>query len=118
MEGNPTVETPASAPVRGLGDRRVARLSLLDSTRCAGRAGTGVARAVPPGGVVWSARRREARGMERSVAAKVGKRLGGNPPRRSGRWMRPTREALPANRPGALLAVAAVGLFVLGTVAG
>ena len=50
--------------------------------------------------------------------AKVGKRLGGHPPRRSGRWTRQSREHLQDERPIGLLAVLAIGLFVVGGVAG
>ena len=53
-----------------------------------------------------------------SLVSKVGKRLGGHPPRRSGRWLRQNREALKDDQPTGLLVVLAVGLFVVGGVAG
>jgi hypothetical protein len=50
--------------------------------------------------------------------AKVGQKLGGAPPRRSGRWLRHSREKLPADQPFAILGMLAVGLFVIGLVGG
>jgi hypothetical protein len=44
--------------------------------------------------------------------------LGGQPPRRSGRWIRHSREPLQDDQPLGLLAMLAIGLFVVGGVAG
>jgi hypothetical protein len=52
------------------------------------------------------------------VALKVGKRLGGHPPRGSSRWLRQSREPLQDDQPLVLLAMLAVALFVIGGVAG
>jgi hypothetical protein len=50
--------------------------------------------------------------------AKVGKRLGGHAPRHSGRWLRQNREALQDDRPLGLMVMMAIGLFIVGGVAG
>jgi Transglycosylase len=50
--------------------------------------------------------------------AKVGKRLGGHAPRRSGRWLRQNREALKDDQSLGLMVVMAIGLFIVGGVAG
>ena len=52
------------------------------------------------------------------MGPRVGKKLGGQPPRRSGRWLRQSREHLKEDQPLGLLAVMAIGLFVVGGVAG
>lgn len=52
------------------------------------------------------------------MALKVGKRLGGHPPRGSSRWLRQSREPLQEDHPLGLLAMLAIGLFVIGGVAG
>lgn len=53
-----------------------------------------------------------------SVVGSKGKPLGGHPPRRSGRWLRQSREPLKDDRSGGVLAVLAIGLFVVGGVVG
>jgi hypothetical protein len=52
------------------------------------------------------------------VALKVGKRLGGHPPRGSSRWLRQSREPLQEDQPFGVLAMLAIALFVIGGMAG
>jgi hypothetical protein len=66
---------------------------------------------------IWRARARTREMRSADVALKVGKRLGGHPPRGS-RWLRQSREPLQHDQPVAVLVVLAIGLFVIGGVAG